>query len=197
MKYNFVKHEILNEINKALSSINLKQHQSLIDNLCKGNRIFLIAIGRVFLSLQCLGKRLSHLGLDVEIVGSITEKPITKKDLLIVASGSGESILPLAITKKAKQIGCRIFHITSASKSSIRSLADFVLEIKTPTKVIDKNIINKNLFDMSSKEGKSIQPMSSLFDQVLHIYGDIISIEIIEKLKIDKFKILKNHANLE
>ena len=60
-----------------------------------------------------------------------------------------------------------------------------------------RNITNKNLFDMSSKEGKSIQPMSTLFDQVLHIYGDIISIEIIEKLKIDKFKILKNHANLE
>lgn len=197
MKYNSLKDRVLNEINKALSGINLKQHKSLIDNLCKGNRIFLIAIGRVFLSLQCLGKRLSHLGFDVEIVGSITEKPITKKDLLIVASGSGESILPLAITQKAKQIGCRIFHITSAPKSKIRSLADFVLEIKTPTKIVEKNITSESLFDMSSRQEKSAQPMSSLFDQVLHIYGDILTIEIIKKLKLDKFKILKNHANLE
>jgi 6-phospho-3-hexuloisomerase len=101
MKHNFFKDEIIKEINKSLSSINSKKLKSLIDNLCKGNRIFLIAIGRVFLSLQYLGKRLSHLGLDVEIVGSTTEKPITKKDLLIVANGSGESILLLAITKKA------------------------------------------------------------------------------------------------
>ena len=53
-------------------------------------------------SLQCFGKRLSHLGFKIELVGSLTEKPATKKDLLIVASGSGESIVPLQITKKAK-----------------------------------------------------------------------------------------------
>ena len=49
--------------------------------------------------------------------------------------------------------------------------------------------MQENLFDSSSKTGKSIQPMSTLFDQALHIYGDIVSLEIIKKLKVNKNKI--------
>ena len=39
--------------------------------------------------------------------------------------------------------------------------------------------------------------MSTLFDQALHIYGDIVSVLLIEKLKIKKKDIWKSHANLE
>ena len=56
---------------------------------------------------------------------------------------------------------------------------------------------NESLFDKASKTEKSIQPMSSLFDQALHIYGDIVALGIIEKLKINKKKLWKYHANLE
>jgi 6-phospho-3-hexuloisomerase len=94
-----------------------KQTENLINQITKADRVYLVAIGRVSLSLQCFGKRLSHLGIRVELVGSLTEKPATKKDLLIVASGSGESLIPVQIAKKAKQIGCKILLITSAKKS--------------------------------------------------------------------------------
>ena len=57
--------------------------------------------------------------------------------------------------------------------------------------------LNESLFDKASKTEKSIQPMSTLFDQALHIYGDIVSLGIIEKLKINKKKLWKYHANLE
>ena len=49
-----------------------------------------------------------------------------------------------------------------------------------------KKNLNESLFDKASKTEKSIQPMSSLFDQALHIYGDIVALGIIEKLKINK-----------
>ena len=119
---------IISEIDYILSKIPRNQTNILIEQIILADRIFLVAIGRVNLSLQCFGKRLSHLGFNIELVGSLTEKPATKKDLLIVASGSGESIVPLQITKKAKKIGCKILHITSAKKSSIREIANFVVE---------------------------------------------------------------------
>ena len=127
---------IIDEISDIISKVSLKQTDTLINQILTSNRIFLIAIGRVNLSLQCFGKRLAHLGLKIELVGSLTEKPASKGDLLIVASGSGESIVPLEITKKAKKIGCKILHITSAKKSSIRKLANYVVELNTPTKKI-------------------------------------------------------------
>ena len=187
---------VIDEIKKALLAIPANQTKNLINQITKADRVFLIAIGRVSLSLQCFGKRLSHLGIRVELVGSLTEKPATKKDLLIVASGSGESLIPVQIAKKAKQIGCKILLITSAKKSTIRKISNFVVELRSPTKLTMKNM-KENLFDSSSKTGKSIQPMSTLFDQALHIYGDIVSLEIIKKLKVNKNKLWQYHANLE
>lgn len=187
---------VVDEIKKALLAIPNNQTKNLINQIIKADRVFLVAIGRVSLSLQCFGKRLSHLGIKVELVGSLTEKPATKKDLLIVASGSGESLIPVQIAKKAKQIKCKILLITSAKKSTIKKISNFVVELHSPTKLIIKND-HENLFDSTSKTGKSIQPMSTLFDQALHIYGDVVSLGIIEKLKINKNKIWKYHANLE
>ncbi len=187
---------IVGEINHILKNIDSKQTNNLINQIILANRIFLVAIGRVNLALQCFGKRLSHLGFKVELVGSLTEKPATKKDLLVVASGSGESIVPLHIAKKAKKIGCKVLHITSAKKSSIRKIADYVVEFNAPNK---RDIIKnkESLSDSTSKTKTSIQPMSTLFDQALHIYGDIVSIQIIEKLRLKKINLWKYHANLE
>jgi len=187
---------IIDEISNILSNIPEKQTENLISEIISANRIFLVAIGRVNLSLQCFGKRLSHLGFKVELVGALTEKPATKKDLLIVASGSGESIIPLHISKKAKKIGCKILHITSAKKSSIRKIANYVVELNAPTKKT-KQKVKESLSDSASKTKVSIQPMSTLFDQALHIYGDIVSVQIIEKLRLNKINLWKNHANLE
>jgi 6-phospho-3-hexuloisomerase len=187
---------VVEEIKKALLAIPKNQTKNLINQIIKADRVFLVAIGRVSLSLQCFGKRLSHLGIKVELVGSLTEKPATKKDLLIVASGSGESLIPVQIAKKAKQIKCKILLITAAKKSTIRKISNFVVELHSPTKLIIKND-HENLFDSASKTEKSIQPMSTLFDQALHIYGDVVSLGIIEKLKINKNKLWKYHANLE
>lgn len=187
---------VVEEIKKALLAIPNDQTTNLINQIIKADRVFLVAIGRVSLSLQCFGKRLSHLGIKVELVGSLTEKPATTKDLLIVASGSGESLIPVQIAKKAKQIKCKILLITAAKKSTIRKISNFVVELHSPTKLIVKNEL-ENLFDSASKTEKSIQPMSTLFDQALHIYGDVVSLGIIEKLKINKNKLWKYHANLE
>ena len=187
---------IVGEINNILKNIDTKQTNNLINQIILANRIFLVAIGRVNFALQCFGKRLSHLGFKVELVGALTEKPATKKDLLIVASGSGESIIPLHIAKKAKKIGCKIFHITSAKKSSIRKISNYVVELNAPTKKTNTKT-KESLTDSTSKTKISVQPMSTLFDQALHIYGDIVSVQIIEKLRLNKINLWKNHANLE
>ena len=100
---------IVKEISDILNNIPPNQTSNLINQIIKSNRIFLVAIGRVNLSLQCFGKRLAHLGFKVELVGSLTEKPATKKDLLIVASGSGESLIPLHITKKQKVLDAKYY----------------------------------------------------------------------------------------
>ena len=120
---------IINEIEDCLLKINPDESQNLVNEILKAEKVFLIAVGRVSLSLQCFGKRLSHLGINVELVGSLTEKPATKNDLLIVASGSGESILPVNIAKKASELGTKIGLITSAENSSLKNMCDFFVTL--------------------------------------------------------------------
>ena len=118
---------IISEINSILSKIPQNQTNILIEQIILAERIFLVAIGRVNLSLQCFGKRLSHLGFKIELVGSLTEKPATKKDLLIVASGSGESIVPLQITKKAKRLDVKSYILHPQKNHQLEKLQILLL----------------------------------------------------------------------
>ncbi len=173
------------EIGQVLELVKPEEIEQLMAEIVSAEKIFCIGVGRVFLSLQCLAKRLAHFGFDVNLVGSVVEKAITEKDLLIVASGSGESKLPIIITKIAKDHGARIAHITSAQKSTIKSLADVALHLPSPTKV-----------DLGSGV-ETIQPMSTLFDQTLHIFGDIICLMLQERTGQTHEELKERHANLE
>lgn len=176
---------IINEIASVINKVDPAEVDTLVDEILAAKKVFFIAVGRVFLSLQCMAKRLAHLGINCEIIGSITERAITDKDLLIVASGSGESAVPKAIAEKAKKLNARIGIITSAKESSIKSISDFAVHLHCPTKT-------------NPEEGvKSVQSMSTLFDQSLHIFGDIVSMIIQNRKSLSKEELWKYHANLE
>jgi len=98
---------ILEECTEMLSRIDSKQTEQFIEMLCGARRVFFIGVGRVMLSLEAMAKRLAHLGIETHVVGDINEPAFGVEDLLVVASGSGESIVPVAIAKKAKSIGAR------------------------------------------------------------------------------------------
>ena len=65
------------------------------------------------LALQCVCKRFAHLGIKAHCVGEINEPAIKKDDLLIVGSGSGGSLFPLGIAKKAREtVDCTIVPVS-------------------------------------------------------------------------------------
>jgi len=173
------------ECAQAMSRIDDEAGEMLIETVLNADKVFFVGVGRVLLSLQAICKRLAHLGIDAHCVGEITEPAITSKDLLIVGSGSGETLFPVAITKKAKDIGAKIAWIGSNDESTIALLADYVIRIPVQTK------LNKE------DEMKSEQPMTSLFEQSLLLFGDSIAKVIIEKKQLDMHSLWRYHANLE
>lgn len=183
--YYEVEQTIVNEIKETLEGIEEEQVIEMIQQIKIAERVFFVGVGRVLLSLEFIAKRLSHLGIDTVVVGQITEPAITNKDLLIVGSGSGESLVPLGIAKKAKVFGATVIHIGANPKSSMSEYSDFFLKIPVSTK-----------FSLTN-EIKSIQPMTSLFEQSLLLIGDIIAVMLIKNKKIDINQLWKRHANLE
>ncbi|MDO5563933.1 MAG: sugar isomerase [Eubacteriales bacterium] len=177
---------ILLELNDTLLAIDENKMDDLIEELCKKERkVFVVGVGRVLISLKSWVKRLCHMGIDINFVGSETEKPIQNTDLLIVASSSGESIFPYQIAKKAKKYNANIFYIGCTKDSSIDQISNNRLILKGHTKLSNVN------------EYKSIQPMSTLFEQQLFLLCDIIALEIMHKNSWNEEVVKEKHANLE
>lgn len=178
-------HLVLDELDKALESIAPESVESYVQAVLDADKVFFIGVGRVMLSLQAIAKRYAHLGIDAHCVGEITEPAITDKDLLIVGSGSGSSLYPVGIARKARSIGAKIIHIGSNPNGDMKEIADLMVRIPVRTKFYLDDEID------------SAQPMTSLFEQSLLLFGDITAKMIIDERGIDLKSLWKYHANLE
>lgn len=186
MHYSEARETLAAELNLAVGSVDENAAEKLAELICGSEKVFVVGVGRVLLMLQAFAKRLCHLGIEANFVGAIDEPAITDKDLLIVGSGSGESAVPLAIVKIAKKYGARVAHIGSNAQSSMTDYEDLFVRIPCRTKLALADEIN------------SSQPMSSLFEQSLLLFGDALAMMIIDKKNItDIHALWKKHANLE
>lgn len=176
---------ILDELTRSLNAVSPAQTDVLIDEILSAHKVFVVGVGRVMLMLQAFAKRLNHIGVEAFFVGEINEPAITKDDLLILGSGSGESAFPSAICKVAQKYHPRIAYIGSNLNSTIAVASDIVVRIPCRTKL--------NLPD----EIPSVQPMSSLFEQSLLLYLDTVSMMIVRRKGIVISELWHKHANLE
>ena len=176
---------ILQEVRTALAAVDPRQVEKFIDALLAARQVFVIGVGRVMLSMQAFAKRLGHLGIAVHVVGAINEPAITDKDLLVIGSGSGESVAPVAIAKVARQCGAKIAHIGSNPQSALAAITNVFVRIPVKTKL--------NL----PGEIASRQIMSSLFEQSLYLFGDAVALCIAQRKHADIKALWRFHANLE
>lgn len=176
---------VMDELKNTMNSIDELQVESLIAAINNAEKVFFVGVGRVLLSLEAIAKRLAHLGIQTVIVGEITEPAITDKDLLIVGSGSGKTMFPLGIAKKAKQFGAKVAHIGANPESPLSEFTDVFVRIPVQTKLYLPDEI------------PSQQIMTSLFEQSLLLLGDTIALMMVKDQNIDLKSLWQYHANLE
>lgn len=185
MKFQKLKEEICEELRFALSKVEEDEVEAFINHILKADRLFFIGVGRVMLMLQTFAKRLKQLGKDSYVVGETTVPGIQKGDLLIAASGSGETLTTLNVVRLAKKHHATIVLITSSPRSSLKQLSDVSVRIPCPTKL------------HLPEEIPSKQPMTNLFEQSLLIFCDCVSTIVQDKLNLSDEEMWKIHANLE
>jgi len=177
---------ILGEIETALSAVDDGDIERLVEAILGAEKVFVVGLGRVLLTLQAFVKRLNHLGVRAWFVGEINEPAITPRDLLIIGSGSGESAVPVAIARIGKKHGACTALLGSNGASTLAMAVDLFVRIPVRTKLALPDEI------------PSRQVMSSLFEQCLLIVGDAIALRIVERKAItDLASLWSLHANLE
>ncbi len=184
-KYAKCASQVLEELSRTLDAVDTEALERLSGDLFKADKVFFVGVGRVELTLQSIAKRMAHLGIDAHCVGDICEPAITEKDLLVVGSGSGMSLFPVAIARKAKTFNAKVVHIGSNPHGDMEGIADYMVRIPVRTKLYLEDEID------------SCQPMTTLFEQALLLVGDILAKMIIEEREIDLKGLWRYHANLE
>ena len=176
---------ILQEIETVLSKVDNDQVEKLIDEILGAQKIVVCGAGRVGMAIRGFGMRLGHLGLQAYTLGDSTVPGIGEGDLLIVASGSGETQTIFDLVSIASKNKSKIVAITGNPDSRIGQLADVIVKITAPskTKAVDNFI--------------SVQPMTTLNEQCLGLFFDAVSLKLMDRMGETHDSMWARHSNLE
>jgi len=178
--------DILNELKDNSSGIDNEQASEFISEIKSAKHIFLQGAGRSGIAVRAFANRLLHLGFSVSVVGEISSPHAKSGDLLIIASGSGETGSLVSLAEKAVAEKVTVALVTMRSDSTIGRLARCKLVLPGTIK--------------SDNERKNIafsQPMGSAFEQLLFITYDAIILELMAQLGEVSESMFKRHANFE
>lgn len=190
--------KILREIKISLEAVREEDFGNLCQDFRAASRVFVAGRGRSELILKAFAMRLIHLGLETFVVGEAITPAIKRGDLLLIASGSGETASLIPIVEKAREKEGKVALITSAAKSTLAELTDTILVIPAPSPRARKPAQDsEEIQKASGKEAKSVQPLATLFEQVLLILLDSIVLRLMGELGVSEMEMWRRHANLE
>jgi len=174
---------IISEVAHALKNVSHDEPGKFIENILDAKKIVVCGAGRVGLASKAFAMRLGHLGLNAWFLGDSTVPHIGNDDLLVVASGSGETQTIYDVVERAKGNGCCICLITSNPDSRIGKMADCIIKLDAGSK--------------NETSRKSVQPMTTLNEQSLVILYDSIILLMMDHMGESHTSMWKRHSNLE
>ncbi len=180
--------EIAEKIKLNSLEINIKQIIEFINLILEiyrsKRKVFVYGAGRSGFIGRCFAQRLMHLGINSCFVSDTITHRYTKEDLLILVSGSGETLTSKAVANKAKNIGGKIILLTGNPNSSIGKISSLVI------KIIGKD---KSIAFIQ----ETLAPYTSLFDISALSVLDSIGGALMKALNVSEKDIDMRHASLE
>jgi len=172
---------VLQEVSAILPRISEESSKAFVRELARCKSVYITGVGRSGLVVQAFGQRLMHLGFDVHLASEITAPAIRRGDLLVACSGTGTTLLPHYMARKARRIGARVVSLTARPGSPLARISHLTVPIPAPLE----------------RGPGTRQPARSLFEQVLFLFLDAVILTAMHELKIPGRKIRRRHGNLE
>jgi len=148
----------------------------------KSRRIFVYGAGRSGLVAKAFAIRLVHLGFQTFVIGETITAPVKKGDLVIIISGSGETIPAVMTAEIAHKLGAHVVSITAKKKSEIAKYADITLFISATC---------------NDTKRKKYAPLGTLFEASVWILLDGIIADLLASKNETEEKMRSRHATLE
>ena len=146
------------------------------------NRIFVYGAGRSGLVAKAFAIRLVHLGFQSFVIGETITAPVKKGDLVIIISGSGETIPAVMTAEIAHNLGANVVSITAKKKSEVAKYADLSLFISANCNEIER---------------KKFAPLGTLFEASVWILLDGLIADLLDSKNETEETMRSRHATLE
>ena len=176
----------INYIQKKIKDVLNQVHSLKIDEIRKlffsANHIFVYGAGRSGLVAKAFAIRLVHLGFDAFVIGETITIPVQKGDLVVIVSGSGETIPAVMTAEIAHNLGANVISITGKKDSDIAKYATVSLFISA---------------NCEEDERKRYAPLGTLFEASVWILLDGIVADLLSSKKETEEIMRKRHATLE
>jgi len=179
-------HESIGYIQKKIKEILEKISKGDINKVKKlffqCNRIFVYGAGRSGLVAKAFAIRLVHLGFQTFVIGETISAPVTKGDLVIIVSGSGETIPAVMTAEIAHKIGAKVVSITGKKRSEIAKYADVTLFISS---------------SCDEEERKKYAPLGTLFEASVWVLLDGLIADLMDSKNETEEDMRSRHATLQ
>jgi 6-phospho-3-hexuloisomerase len=176
---------ILDEITAVVPKVSQAQLGALADRLASADRVFVTGEGRSGFMARAFAMRLMHLGLAVYVIGETTTPSVRARDTVVAVSGSGTTAGTVRVAEQAVGVEATVLAVTTEPESPLGRQAAACLVIPAATKY------------RRDGEAATVQPLSSLFDQVTHLALDAVCLELAGRRGIDNAAAKAAHANTE
>lgn len=148
----------------------------------KTNHIFVYGAGRSGLVAKAFAIRLVHLGFQAYVIGETITVPVQQGDLVVIVSGSGETLPAVMTAEIAHNLGAQVVSITGKKNSDIARYADVTLFISA---------------GCSEKERKRYAPLGTLFEASVWVLLDGLIADLLHSKHETEEIMRKRHATLE
>jgi 6-phospho 3-hexuloisomerase len=173
---------IQKKIKYILESVSKEDIEKVRNLFFNSNRIFVYGAGRSGLVAKAFAIRLVHLGFQTFVIGETITAPVQKGDLVVIISGSGETIPAVMTAEIANNLDAYVISITAKKKSEIAKFADITLYISS---------------SCDEEERKRYAPLGTLFEASVWILLDGLTAYLLDSKKESEEVMRSRHATLE
>ena len=176
---------VLDEISAVLDRLDATAADAAVDTLLAADRILVTGEGRSGFMAKAFAMRLMHLGLPVHVIGETTCPAVAGTDTLVAISGSGTTAGTVRVARTAADLGATVLAVSTDPASPLAQTATSTVVVPAATK------------HRRPGEPATIQPLSSLFDQVTHLLLDAVCLGVATRRGVDNGAAAARHANTE
>jgi 6-phospho 3-hexuloisomerase len=170
--------EIISDLSEIIGQIDENASTRMAERLLKANKIFVAGAGSSRFIGNIFASRLVHLGMNVFFTDETISPSIRPGDVLVLLSGSGETLVTTKLAEAAKKLGCGVIAVTSYPSSNLGKMADLVVEVKGREKVPkDKDFLSRQLLG----EYEPLTHSGIIFEIAALIFLEEVISDLVEK----------------